>query len=122
MKSPFKAIQLRKDGNAHIAEDVELTHADLMDGDVTVAVTHSTINYKDGLALTGKAPIARRFPMIPGIDLAGIVESSSASGFAAGDRVILNGWGVGESHLGTLGEIVRVPAGWLLALPAGLTL
>src|ERR1700744_4840140 len=98
MKSPFKAIQIRKDGNTQIAEDVELTHADLMDGDVTVAVSHSTVNYKDGLALTGRSPVVRKFPLIPGIDFAGTVAESSNPNFKPGDKVVLNGYGLGETH------------------------
>ena len=82
--------------------------AGLMDGNVTVHVTHSTLNYKDGLALTGKAPVVRRFPMIPGIDFAGTVESSSDPAFKPGDAVVLNGWGTGETHLGGYGERARV--------------
>ena len=92
-----------------------------MDGDVTVRVTHSTVNYKDGLALTGKAPVVRRFPMIPGIDFAGTVESSSHPDFKRGDAVVLNGWGAGETHLGAYGEKARVKGDWLVPLPEGLT-
>jgi acrylyl-CoA reductase (NADPH) len=121
--SSFQAWVIEKtaDGKGQTVAFKPFERAALMDGDVTVRVSHSTINYKDGLALTGKAPIARRFPMIPGIDLAGMVESSSSPAYAAGDRVILNGWGAGETHLGTLAEIVRVPADWLLPQPAGFT-
>jgi acrylyl-CoA reductase (NADPH) len=94
--------------------------ADLMDGDVTVRVTHSTLNYKDGLALTGRGPVVRRFPMIPGIDFAGVVERSDSDAFKPGDAVILNGWGTGETHLGAYAEKSRVKADWLVPLPAGL--
>src|SRR5437763_5652384 len=90
--------------------------ADLMDGDVTVRVTHSTVNYKDGLALTGKSPVVRRFPMIPGIDFAGVVETSSHPEFKPGDAVVLNGWGTGETHLGGYGEKSRVKGDWLVPL------
>ena len=93
---------------------------DLMDGDVTVRVTHSTLNYKDGLALTGKAPVVRRFPMIPGVDLVGTVEASSNPEFKPGDGVILNGWGLGETHLGAYAERARVRGEWLIPLPQGL--
>src|SRR5271165_401578 len=92
-----------------------------MDGDVTVAVEYSTLNYKDGLALTGKAPVVRRFPMIAGIDFAGTVESSSHPGWKSGDKVILNGWGLGETHLGAYGEKSRVKGDWLVRLPAGMS-
>lgn len=95
--------------------------ADLMDGDVTVRVTHSTLNYKDGLALTGRGPVVRRFPMIPGIDFAGVVERSDSDTFKPGDAVILNGWGTGETHLGAYAEKARVKADWLVPLPAGLS-
>jgi acrylyl-CoA reductase (NADPH) len=92
-----------------------------MDGDVTVRVTHSTVNYKDGLAVTGKAPVVRRFPMIPGIDFAGVVESSSHPDWQPGDAVVLNGWGVGEAHLGGYGQKARVKGDWLVPLPKGLS-
>ena len=95
--------------------------ADLMEGDVTVRVTHSTLNYKDGLALTGKAPVVRRFPMIPGIDFAGVVERSDAAAFKPGDKVLLNGWGTGETHLGAYAEKSRVKSDWLIPLPDGLS-
>jgi acrylyl-CoA reductase (NADPH) len=87
---------------------------------VTVRVTHSTLNYKDGLALTGKAPVVRRFPMIPGVDLVGTVEASSNPEFKPGDGVILNGWGLGETHLGAYAERARVRGEWLIPLPQGL--
>src|SRR6202011_4501054 len=90
---------------------------DLMDGDVTVRVEWSTVNYKDGLAITGKAPVVRRFPMIPGIDFAGTVEQSSHPRWKAGDRVICNGWGLGETHLGAYAEQARGKADWLVRLP-----
>ena len=99
----------------------DFDEVDLMDGDVTVRITHSTLNYKDGLALTGRAPIVRRFPMIPGIDFAGTVETSQHPEYAAGDRVVVTGWGVGETHLGAYAEKARVPGGWLVPLPAGLS-
>src|SRR5213078_4391333 len=90
----------------------------LMEGDVTVRVEWSTLNYKDGLAITGKAPVVRRFPMIPGIDLAGTVETSNHPDWKSGDKVILNGWGLGETHLGAYGEKARVKGNWLVQLPS----
>src|SRR5674476_559460 len=93
-----------------------------MEGDVTVRVTHSTVNYKDGLALTGKSPVVRRFPMIPGIDFSGTVETSRHPEFKPGDKVVLNGWGVGETHLGGYAQRARVSGDWLIALPVGLGL
>src|SRR5437660_6144823 len=92
-----------------------------MEGDVTVAVEWSTVNYKDGLAITGKAPVVRRWPMIAGVDFAGTVESSSNPEWKAGDKVILNGWGLGESHLGAYAEKARVKGDWLLRLPQGMS-
>jgi acrylyl-CoA reductase (NADPH) len=92
-----------------------------MDGDVTVRVEWSTLNYKDGLAITGKAPVVRRFPMIPGIDFAGTVESSTHPEWKPGDTVILNGWGCGETHLGAYGEKARVKGDWLVRLPAAMS-
>jgi len=92
-----------------------------MDGDVTVRVTHSTVNYKDGLAVTGKSPVVRRFPMIPGIDFAGVVEASTNPAWKPGDEVILNGWGLGETHLGGYAQKARVKGDWLVPLPKGLT-
>src|SRR6185436_19153954 len=91
---------------------------ELMDGDVTVRIEWSTVNYKDGLAVTGKAPVVRRFPMIPGIDFAGVVEQSSNPDWRPGDAVLLNGWGVGEVHLGAYAEKARVKGEWLVRLPA----
>jgi acrylyl-CoA reductase (NADPH) len=97
----------------------ELGEGDLMDGNVTVRVSHSTINYKDALALTGRAPIIRRWPMIPGIDLAGTVTASSHPDFKAGDEVILNGWEAGVSHFGGYSQMARVNGDWLVGKPAG---
>jgi len=95
--------------------------ADLMEGDVTVGVEWSTLNYKDGLAVTGKAPVVRRFPMIAGIDFAGTVEQSSHPQWKAGDKVVCNGWGMGETHLGSYAEKARVKGDWLVRLPEGMT-
>ena len=102
MSDTFRAIQIDKVDDKQTVNLVNLTDADLMDGDVTVNVTHSTVNYKDGLALTAKAPIIRKFPLIPGIDFAGTVASSDNPDYKPGDAVILNGWGVGEGHSGGL--------------------
>ena len=117
----FRAIQINKTEAGQTVGIVELTDADLMDGDVTVNVTHSTMNYKDGLAITGKSPVVRRFPMIPGVDFAGVVESSDNQAFKAGDSVILNGWGCGETHLGGYAQKARVKGDWLVPLPKGLS-
>ena len=108
--STFKAVVIDKNEAGQSVEIRAFDEADLMDGDVTVRVSHSTLNYKDGLALTGKAPVVRRFPMIPGIDFAGTVESSSHPDFKSGDAVVLNGWGLGETHLGAYAEKVSDPA------------
>lgn len=121
MKSRFKAILIRKNENGQSADDVELSPADLMDGDVTVAVSHSTVNYKDGLVLTGRSPVVRRFPMIPGIDLAGTVEQSSNPNFKPGDKVVLNGYGLSETHYGGYSELARVKGEWLVPLPSAFT-
>jgi acrylyl-CoA reductase (NADPH) len=117
----FKAIVIDKTENGQRVGLADFDDANLMDGDVTVRVEWSTLNYKDGLALTGKAPVVRRFPMIPGIDFAGTVVASTHPGWKAGDRVILNGWGCGETHLGGYGEKARVKGDWLVALPSGMT-
>src|ERR1700681_1710870 len=117
----FKAIVVDK---AEAGQTVRLTdfdEKDLMDGDVTVRVEYSTVNYKDGLAVTGTAPVVRRFPMIAGVDFAGTVESSSHPDWKPGDKVILNGWGCGETHLGGYGEKARVKGSWLVRLPAGMS-
>ncbi len=117
----FKAIVIEKAESGTKAALAEFDEANLMDGDVTVRVDYSTLNYKDGLAITGKAPVVRRFPMIPGIDFAGTVESSSHSAWKPGDKVILNGWGCGETHLGAYGEKARVKGDWLVPLPASMS-
>jgi acrylyl-CoA reductase (NADPH) len=98
-----------------------LTPADLMPGDVDIRVEHSTVNYKDGLAITGKLPVVRRFPMIPGADLAGTVTASTDPDFRPGDKVIVNGWGLGEIHLGGYSQMARVSGGWAIPLPASFT-
>jgi len=117
----FRAIVVEKGEGGQSVALKDFDESALMDGDVTVRVTHSTLNYKDGLALTGKAPVVRRFPMIPGIDFAGTVEASSHPQFKPGDAVVLNGWGTGETHLGGYGEKSRVKGDWLIPLPQGLT-
>jgi len=113
----FRAIVIEKSAAGQDVRLAEFDEKDLMEGDVTVAVDWSTVNYKDGLALTGKAPVVRRFPMIPGIDFAGTIESSSHPAWKAGDKVILNGWGLGETHLGAYAERARVKGDWLVRLP-----
>jgi acrylyl-CoA reductase (NADPH) len=113
----FKAIVIEKTDSGTRAALSDFDEANLMDGDVTVRVEYSTVNYKDGLAITGKAPVVRRFPMIPGVDFAGTVESSSHPAWKTGDKVVLNGWGCGETHLGAYAEKARVKGDWLVALP-----
>ena len=117
----FKAIVIEKADKGQTISLTDFDEANLMDGDVTVAVEWSTLNYKDGLAITGKAPVVRRFPMIPGIDFAGTVEASSHPDWKPGDKVILNGWGLGETYLGGYAEKARVKGQWLVRLPAGLS-
>ena len=118
----FKACVIDKaEGGKQTVRLRDVADEELMPGNVTVRVTHSTLNYKDGLALTGRAPVVRRFPMIPGIDFAGIVEASDSPEFKPDDPVVLTGWGVGETHLGGYAERARVQADWLVPLPEGLT-
>jgi acrylyl-CoA reductase (NADPH) len=117
----IKAVVVEKREAGQHVELRRFDEADLMDGDVTVRVSHSTVNYKDGLAITGKAPVVRRFPMIPGVDLSGTVETSSHPGFKPGDAVVLNGCGLGETHLGAYAEKARVWGDWLIHLPQGLS-
>jgi acrylyl-CoA reductase (NADPH) len=120
--STFEAFVLtRDDGGEQHLDWTSVADSDLMDGDVTVEVSHSTLNYKDGLALAGASPVVRRWPMIPGIDFAGTVSSSAHDGIAPGDAVVLNGWGAGETHLGGYAERARVPGGWLVPLPEAFT-
>ncbi|MBV1812545.1 oxidoreductase [Pseudomonas viridiflava] len=119
--STFNAIVIDKDESGYRVKLTAVNEADLPEGDVTVRVSHSTLNYKDALALTGKSPIVRSFPMVPGIDLAGIVEESQASAFKAGDKVLLNGWGVGEGHWGGLAQMARLKSEWLIPLPDAFT-
>jgi acrylyl-CoA reductase (NADPH) len=117
----FKAIRIDKADKGTSAALTQFDEAELMEGDVTVRVEYSALNYKDGLAVTGKAPVVRRFPMIAGIDLAGIVEQSSHPQWKAGDRVICTGWGMGETHLGAYAEKARVKGDWLVRLPGSMS-
>jgi acrylyl-CoA reductase (NADPH) len=122
MSDTFRAILVSKTDTGQKAEIVNFNRADLMEGDVTVAVKHSSVNYKDGLAVTGKGPIVRKFPLIPGVDFAGVVEESSHPAWKKGDEVILGGWGVGEGHHGGFAEVARVKGDWLVPVPKGLTM
>ena len=117
----FPAIVIEKNEVGQSVALKDFDEKDLMDGDVTVRVEYSTINYKDGLAITGKAPVVRRFPMIAGVDLAGTVETSSHPDWKPGDKVICNGWGLGETHLGAYAQKARVKGDWLVRLPASMT-
>jgi acrylyl-CoA reductase (NADPH) len=121
MTETFKAIRLFKTEAGQEARFVDLTDADLMDGDVDVAIEYSTVNYKDGLAMTGRAPVVRAWPLTPGIDFAGVVQRSGHAGFKPGERVVLNGWGVGESHHGGYAQKARVKGDWLIKLPEGIS-
>src|SRR5690349_23077638 len=117
----FSALLISKTDEGQTVEVTQLDEAQLPEGDVVVAVDYSTLNYKDGLAITGKSPVVRKWPMVPGIDLAGSVEASSNPKWKAGDKVVLNGWGVGEGHWGGLAGRARLKGEWLIALPAGMT-
>ena len=117
----FKAIRIDKADNGTTAALTQFDEAELMDGDVTVRVEWSDLNYKDGLAVTGKSPVVRRFPMIAGIDFAGTVEQSSHPSWKTGDKVVCTGWGMGETHLGAYAEKARVKGDWLVRLPSGLS-
>jgi acrylyl-CoA reductase (NADPH) len=117
----FKAMVIEKSDGGTRAALTDFDEAGLMEGDVTFRVEYSTVNYKDGLAITGKAPVVRRFPMIAGIDGAGTVEISTHPDWKPGDKVILNGWGCGETHLGSYAEKARVKGDWLVPLPSGMT-
>jgi len=114
----FKALVISKSGDAQQCAVRDADATELPEGDVTLKVDYSTVNYKDGLAITGKAPVVRKFPMVPGIDGAGTVTASSHAQFKAGDHVILNGWGVGESHWGCLAQQARLKGDWLIKRPA----
>ena len=117
----FRALLIDKTEAGYGCTPTELPDERLPAGEVTVRVSHSTLNYKDALAITGRSPVVRQFPMVPGIDLAGTVEASDDPRFAPGDAVLLNGWGVGEVHWGGLAQRARLKADWLLPLPAGLS-
>ena len=121
MSAEFRALRVFKTEAGQETRLVMLSDVDLMDGDVVVRVEYSTLNYKDGLAMTGRAPVVRTWPLTPGIDFAGVVERSDHPGFTTGDRVVLNGWGVGESHHGGYAQKARVKGDWLVRLPEALT-
>ncbi len=114
----FSGILISKDESGQSVELTDIDEAQLPEGDVTVDVEYSTLNYKDGLAITGSSPVVRKFPMVPGIDLAGVVSASSHADWKAGDAVVLNGWGVGETHWGGLAQKARLNGDWLVPLPA----
>lgn len=116
----FKAILIDKNASTYNARLADMSEDQLPEGDVTVRVSYSTLNFKDGLAITGNSPVVRKFPMVPGIDFAGIVEESTHPRYKAGDQVLLNGWGVGESHWGGLAQKASVQGDWLIPLPSGL--
>jgi acrylyl-CoA reductase (NADPH) len=120
-QSTFKALVLREDGGKVAAAIETLADADLPDGDVTVGVRYSTLNYKDGMVLGGIGRLVRTYPHVPGIDFAGVVETSASPDFAPGDRVVLTGWRVGEAHWGGYAERARVKSDWLVKLPDGLS-
>src|SRR5580658_286530 len=117
----FNALVITKNDSTQATSITQLDEAQLPEGAVTVRVEYSTLNYKDGLAITGKSPVVRKFPMVPGVDLAGVVRESSHAGWKAGDRVILNGWGVGETHWGGLAQQARLKGDWLVPLPEAFT-
>lgn len=117
----FKGILIEKDDSGYRSAIKDIDESQLPDGDVTVRVSYSTLNYKDGLAITGKGPVVRKFPMVPGIDLVGVVEESSHPDHKVGDSVVLNGWGVGEGHWGGLAQKARLNGNWLVPLPASFT-
>ncbi len=117
----FSGILINKDDSGQTVEVAQIDETQLPEGDVTVDVEYSTINYKDGLAITGSSPVVRKFPMVPGIDLAGVVRKSSHADWKEGDRVVLNGWGVGESHWGGLAQKACLKGDWLVPLPSAFT-
>jgi acrylyl-CoA reductase (NADPH) len=118
----FNAILIERDERPYRATLTQLEEGRLPAGEVTVRVDYSTLNYKDALAITGKAPVVRQFPMVPGVDFAGTVDAYEHPSYRAGDRVLLNGWGVGETHWGGLAQRARVKGDWLIPLPAAFTL
>ncbi|MCD8504887.1 MAG: oxidoreductase [Burkholderiaceae bacterium] len=113
----FNAIIINKDAAGYRSELTQVDQAQLPEGDVTVRVQYSGLNYKDGLAITGKGPVVRKFPMVPGIDIVGTVEQTDSPNYQVGDSVILNGWGVGETHWGGLAQVARLKGDWLIPLP-----
>ena len=117
----FSGILISKDDAGQSVEVAQIDEAQLPEGNVTIDVEYSTMNYKDGLAITGSSPVVRKFPMVPGIDLAGVVSESSHADYKAGDRVVLNGWGVGEGHWGGLAQKARLNGDWLVHLPEAFT-
>lgn len=117
MSDRFNALLITKESDKQTVNDIELTLDDLMEGDVTIAVSHSTVNYKDGLAITGRSPVVRRFPMIPGVDLAGTVAQSASPAFHEGERVLVNGFGLGETHYGGYAGYARLKSEWVLRVP-----
>ena len=121
MSEKFRALMIEKEEDTQTVKMVDIEDNDLMEGNVLVNVTHSTLNYKDGLAITGASPVVRSFPMIPGIDLSGIVLSSEDNKFSEGDRVVLNGYGLSESHFGGYSEKARVKSEHLLKLPENIS-
>ena len=114
----FKAVLINKEQDNYSAQLQEIEESNLPEGNVTIDVQYSTLNYKDGLAITGKSPVVRKFPMVPGIDLVGTVASTTHPDFKAGDAVVLNGWGVGETHWGGLAQKARLNGDWLVPLPS----
>lgn len=117
----FNAILIEKSDDVQSVSLKQIDETVLHDGDVTIDVAYSTLNYKDGLAITGASPVVRKFPMVPGIDLAGTVRESSHADWKAGDKVVLNGWGVGEGHTGGLAQVARLKGDWLVPLPSAFT-
>ncbi|MDN8617436.1 acrylyl-CoA reductase (NADPH) [Variovorax ginsengisoli] len=114
----FKALLANKTGDTISTNLVDFKDEDLMPGDVTVAVEYSTVNYKDAMAVSGRSPVIRQFPLVPGIDFAGVVEASTYPGIVAGDRVLANGWGLSQTHHGGFAQKVRVSGDWLVKIPA----
>jgi acrylyl-CoA reductase (NADPH) len=117
MTMTFKALLTTKTGDVIATDLINFDEAKLMPGDVTVAIDYSTVNYKDAMAISGRAPVIRQFPLIPGIDFSGVVEASTHAGFAAGDRVVANGWGLSQTHHGGYAQKARVSGDWLVKLP-----
>jgi acrylyl-CoA reductase (NADPH) len=117
----FSGILIDKDDNGQTVKVAQIDEAQLPEGNVSIDVEYSTLNYKDGLAITGSSPVVRKFPMVPGIDLTGVVTASTHADWKAGDRVVLNGWGVGEGHWGGLAQKARLNGDWLVPLPSAFT-